>query len=88
LALAVDRQADKLSSLARWDTSRENAQGTFGRQALPMVWDFNEANPLSGSGGDWDTALNWVVQVTEQDLDSFEAINSTEGSVASASATT
>ena len=27
LALAVDRQADKLSSLARWDNSRENPRG-------------------------------------------------------------
>lgn len=65
LALVVDRQAEKLSSVARWDTSRENAQGTFGRQALPMVWDFCEANPFSGSGGDWDTALDWVVRVLE-----------------------
>lgn len=65
LALAVDRLAEKLSSVARWDTSRENPQGTFGRQALPMVWDFCEVNPFSGSGGDWDTALGWVVRVLE-----------------------
>ena len=65
LALVVDRQAEKLSSVARWDTSRENPQGTFGRQALPMVWDFCEVNPFSGSGGDWDTALDWVVRVLE-----------------------
>lgn len=63
LALAVDRLAEKLSSVARWDTSRENPQGTFGRQALPMVWDFCEVNPFSGSGGDWGTALDWVVRV-------------------------
>jgi putative DNA methylase len=65
LALVVDRQAEKLSSVARWDTSRENAQGTFGRQALPMVWDYCEANPFSGSGGDWETALDWVARVLE-----------------------
>ena len=34
LALVVDRQADKASSLARWDTSRDNVTNTFGRQAL------------------------------------------------------
>ena len=71
LAIVLDRQADKLSSIARWDTSRENPQGTFGRQALPMVWDFCEANPFSGSGGDWNTALNWVLWVIEQDMGSF-----------------
>ena len=63
LALAVDRQADKSSSLGRWDTSRENPQGTFGRQALPVVWDFCEVNVFSGSGGDFETAQDWVYRV-------------------------
>lgn len=67
LALVVGRQIDKLSSLARWDISRENAQGTFGRQALGIVWDFNEVNPFSGSGGDWDTALDWVALILERE---------------------
>ncbi|AET64037.1 DUF1156 domain-containing protein [Methanothrix harundinacea] len=65
LSLAIDRSADKLSSLARWDTSRENPQGTFSRQALQIVWDFDEVNPLSGSGGDWNTALTWISLVSE-----------------------
>lgn len=72
LALVVGRQADKLSSLARWDSTRENAQGTFGRQALPIVWDYNEVNPFSGSGGDWDTALNWVLMFIEKESKSKE----------------
>lgn len=72
LALVFDKEVDKLSTLARWDTSRENPQGAFGRQALTMVWDFNEVNPFSGSGGDWDTALNWVVQVIEREATSFD----------------
>lgn len=65
LAFAMSREADKLSSIARWDTTRENPQGTFARQALPMLWDFNEVNPLSGCGGDWSTALDWVLRVCE-----------------------
>lgn len=65
LALTIDRLAEKLSSVARWDVTRENPQGTFGRQALPMVWDFCEVNPFSGAGGDWDTALEWVAKVLE-----------------------
>jgi putative DNA methylase len=68
LALVVSREVDKLSSIARWDTTRENPQGTFARQALPMLWDFNEVNPLSGSGGDWDTALDWVCRVCESQV--------------------
>lgn len=65
LALVVDRLAEKLTSVARWDVTRENPQGTFGRQALPMVWDFCEVNPFSGAGGDWNTALDWVAKVLE-----------------------
>ena len=83
LGLVVGRQADKLSSLARWDTSRENAQGTFGRQALPIVWDYNEVNPFSGSGGDWDTALDWVALVIERE----SASPKPEGHAVRASAT-
>jgi len=82
LALVVGREADKLSSLARWDVSRENAQGTFGRQALGIVWDFNEVNPFSGSGGDWDTALNWVALVLERESSSFKSIGHAESASA------
>jgi adenine-specific DNA methylase len=50
LALVFDKEVDKLSTLARWDTSRENPQGAFGRQALTMVWDFNESESLFRPG--------------------------------------
>jgi putative DNA methylase len=73
LAMVLSREADKLSSIARWDTTRENPQGTFARQALPMLWDFNEVNPLSGSGGDWDTALDWVHRICESQFQSTSA---------------
>ncbi|EHC19653.1 protein of unknown function DUF1156 [Fischerella thermalis JSC-11] len=63
LSLAIDRQTDKLSSLGRWDVSRENPQGIFGRQAIPMLWDFSEVNPISGSAGDLKTALEWIIDV-------------------------
>lgn len=86
LALVLNRQADKLSSLARWDTSRENPQGTFARPALPIVWDFNETNPISGSGGDWGTALDWVVRVIEQDVSSFDLLMRNQGQSIFASA--
>ena len=65
LALAVDRQADRLSSLARWDSGWSKISNTFGRQALPMVWDFAEANPFSGATGDWDGAVSWVAKFIE-----------------------
>jgi adenine-specific DNA methylase len=64
-ALALGRQADACSSLARWHTTGEKNTGTFGRQALGMVWDFCEVNPFSGSTGGWDGVIEWVAKVCE-----------------------
>ncbi|CAN5547319.1 DUF1156 domain-containing protein [soil metagenome] len=63
LAFVVDRQTNTLTSLSRWDLTRENIQGVFARQALGMVWDFAEANSFSGATGDFDGALEWVEKV-------------------------
>lgn len=87
LALVLDRQIDKLSSLSRWDSSRENPQGTFGRQAFPMVWDFDEVNPFSGSGGDWQTGLEWVIGVIEKEVKSISVLDSNKGMATLSSAT-
>lgn len=53
LGFAVDKVADRNSSIATWATSREHARNTFGRQALPMTWDFAESNVFSESSGNF-----------------------------------
>ena len=63
LCLILNRVANAGSSLCRWHTSGEKHEGVFSRQALPMVWDFSEGNPFSGSTGGFDGALNWVANV-------------------------
>ncbi len=65
LALAVDRQVNATTSVSRWNAVREEIEGLFARQAIPIVWDFAEANPFSGATGGFDGALNWVVRVCE-----------------------
>jgi len=65
LALVIDRQANTLTSLSRWHITGEKIEGVFARQALPMIWDFGEANPFSSSTGCFDGALEWVSQVFE-----------------------
>lgn len=39
---------------------------TFGRQALPMVWDYAETNPLAGAGGDILGAIDSVAEVLDK----------------------
>lgn len=65
LALAVDRLADRSSTIATWDATRDNVRNTFARQAIPMTWDFAEVNPFSDSSGNWSGAVNWIAEVVE-----------------------
>ena len=60
LAFAVDKLADWLSSITGWQLSRETMRNTFTRQAIPMTWDYTEANPFSSSSGNWIGMNNWI----------------------------
>ncbi len=65
LAFAVDRVSDSSSSLTSWTAQRDTLRNTFARQALPMVWDFAEANIFSDSTGNFISALTWIQKVLE-----------------------
>ena len=63
LGLGVNRLADYNSSLTVWAVAGEFIAHTFGRQALPMVWDYFELDPWSNATGDWNSAVNWILDV-------------------------
>jgi adenine-specific DNA methylase len=63
LGLGVSRLADYNSSLTVWAVAGEFIAHTFGRQALPMIWDYFELNPRSNATGDWNSAMNWIINV-------------------------
>ena len=66
LGLSTSRAADAWSTIVSWRNGVEATRGTFARQALPMVWDYAEANPLSASCGNWQGAcLNWVAEALD-----------------------
>jgi putative DNA methylase len=58
LAFVFDKLVDLSSSLCRWEPVAQCPRGVFARQALPMVWDFAEANPLGKSSGSWQSVLD------------------------------
>jgi putative DNA methylase len=60
-AFAISRSADRGSSVCSWDNSpkMEALRNTFGRQAIPMVWDFAEGNPFSEPSGNWMNNIEW-----------------------------
>ena len=62
LAFAVDRFADYWTSLGRWQSANQQFSNMFGRHAIPMVWDYPEANPFSDKGGSFQNLFSWTVQ--------------------------
>ena len=65
LCCILDKLADYNSSICSWLILRDGVRNTFARQALPMVWDYTEANPFSNSSGCWDNMSNWVIKCIE-----------------------
>ena len=62
LACAIDKCANLWSNIVTWMNDRGAFREVFARQAIPMSWDFAEANPFSGRGGSWDLCLSKVHQ--------------------------
>ncbi|WP_246584436.1 DUF1156 domain-containing protein [Thermus brevis] len=65
LAMALDRCACFNTSLCRWGPSNEKVMNIFDRQAIPMLWDFGEANTLGDSVGAWVTCAQYVAECIE-----------------------
>lgn len=65
LALSVSRLSDRSSSICSWDSSRESMRNVFSRQAIPMVWDFAEANPFSSASGNFFGQVEWIAEAVE-----------------------
>jgi len=58
LAFALSKVANTGSSITSWMSDRGAFRETFARQAIPMVWDFAEANPFADAGGSLRAALD------------------------------
>jgi len=65
LSLAIDRCVNQMSAFCKWDATREQVSGVFARQAIPMLWDFGEVNPIGGVKSYWEGAVAWVAEVLE-----------------------
>jgi putative DNA methylase len=53
LSFGVDKTANSVSSLVRWNNARDQSNVVFTRQALPMIWDFADVNPFANAAGDF-----------------------------------
>jgi hypothetical protein len=56
-ALAVSKLSELACSLCPWEPKAECPRHVFGRQALPIAWDFAEGVPTSDSSGSFEVAV-------------------------------
>ena len=58
LGIILNRLADKNTSVVVYNVVGEKIEHVFGRQALPMVWDYIEVNPFTDVG--WPNMQEWI----------------------------
>lgn len=68
LGMAVSRLSDIQNALCRWEISKTQVRNLFGRQAIPMLWDFAENNVFNNAAGDYVTTLESMVRVLEKSI--------------------
>ena len=68
LAFLVDKLADLCNSLNRWEPVAQCPRQLFARQAIPMIWDYAEGNPLGDSSGSWSILLKNLMDCMQNDL--------------------
>ena len=66
LTFGVSRLSDIQNSLCRWESSKTQVRNLFGRQAIPMMWDYAENNLFCGAAGDYETSLGSLIRVVER----------------------
>ena len=93
LALAVDKAIDRNTTLCAWESAMGRMRGTFGRQALPMVWDFVETQPFAGAGGDLTGTIGSLCEALDKldpglnafakQLDAIQSVNGVQEPIVS-----
>jgi putative DNA methylase len=66
LAFAVDKMTDTNTALCTWQIDPPRLRATFGRQALPMTWDFAEASVFGDAAGDYQRCVGSLCEVLDE----------------------
>ncbi len=68
LAFGISKISESSSTICTWSSSPKNelVVSTFRRQALPMTWDFAEANPFSLSSGSVVNIIQFVAKAVAE----------------------
>jgi putative DNA methylase len=66
LGFCVDKAALTNTTQATWQKDPDRLTQGYSRQAIPMTWDFAEANPISEAGGGFGITSHAVGKVLER----------------------
>ncbi|WP_251744664.1 DUF1156 domain-containing protein [Frankia sp. AiPs1] len=66
LGFSVSKALARNNTMCGWESGMDRLRGSFQRQAIPMTWDFAEANPLTAAGGGLTAVVQSEVEVLEQ----------------------
>ena len=75
LSFCFDKTCDLNNSLCRWESVAQCPRQMFGRQAVPLIWDFAEANILGDSSGSWQIILDGFVDSFEKTFNTYTKTN-------------
>ncbi|PKN69056.1 MAG: hypothetical protein CVU54_12150 [Deltaproteobacteria bacterium HGW-Deltaproteobacteria-12] len=67
LGILIDRIVIKQNMFITWDTSRETISNLFGKQAIPMIFDYVEGYPFSHTSGSANNATEWIIRYIESE---------------------
>jgi putative DNA methylase len=82
LGFLVNQVANHSASVCGWNSANAQMRSVFARQAIPMVWDYAESNPLCDSSGSYSNLI-------ERQVKGFAALgNGTPGAAIQADANT
>jgi putative DNA methylase len=68
LGITASKAARFITTLSVWRADEGKLSRAFGRQAIPMTWDYAETNPFSDTGGD----IRGLAEGTADALERFE----------------
>jgi len=82
LGILIDRVAPKQVSFIIWDNTRETVSNLFGRQAIPMIFDYAESNLFCSSSGSASNQIDWIVRYIKGESNTpflVECVNASSG---------
>ena len=66
LGIALSRLTDICNALCCWEITKTQVRHLFGRQAIPMIWDFAENNVFGDVAGDYVVSLQNMAKALDR----------------------